>query len=70
MYKHVVLVSLTDGNRRGSEPISMTGVYYCHAKLAQVRVKRKGQVTIPSELRLKLGIDEGALLEVQEQKER
>jgi AbrB family looped-hinge helix DNA binding protein len=35
---------------------------------AQVRVKRKGQVTIPSELRLKLGIDEGALLEVEEQK--
>ena len=37
-------------------------------KLAQVRVKRKGQVTIPSELRLKLGIEEGALLEVEEQK--
>ena len=37
-------------------------------KLVQVRVKRKGQVTIPSELRIKLGIEEGALLEVEEQK--
>ena len=37
-------------------------------KLAQVRVKRKGQVTIPSELRVRLGIDEGAILEIEEQK--
>lgn len=33
-------------------------------KLSCVRVKRKGQVTIPLELRSKLGIEEGALLEV------
>jgi AbrB family looped-hinge helix DNA binding protein len=35
-------------------------------KSSLVRVKRKGQVTIPSELRLKLGIYEGAILEVGE----
>ncbi len=33
-------------------------------KLSRVRVKRKGQVTIPLELRSKLGIEEGAILEV------
>ena len=33
-------------------------------KLSKVRVKRKGQVTIPLELRSKLGIEEGAFLEV------
>lgn len=33
---------------------------------SQVRVKHKGQVTIPSELRSRLGIDEGDVLEVQE----
>jgi AbrB family looped-hinge helix DNA binding protein len=32
--------------------------------LSRVRVKRKGQVTIPQELRCKLGIEEGAILEV------
>jgi AbrB family looped-hinge helix DNA binding protein len=37
-------------------------------KLSQVRVKRKGQVTIPIELRSKLGIEEGALLEIREEK--
>jgi AbrB family looped-hinge helix DNA binding protein len=36
-------------------------------KSSHVRVKRKGQVTITSELRLKLGIEEGALLEVKEE---
>jgi AbrB family looped-hinge helix DNA binding protein len=36
-------------------------------KLSCVRVKRKGQVTIPSELRSKLGIEEGALLEIKEE---
>jgi AbrB family looped-hinge helix DNA binding protein len=36
-------------------------------ELSQVRVKRKGQVTIPLELRSKLGIEEGALLEVKEE---
>jgi AbrB family looped-hinge helix DNA binding protein len=35
-------------------------------KSSQVRVKRKGQVTIPSELRSRLGIQEGALLKVAE----
>lgn len=35
-------------------------------KLSHVRVKRKGQVTIPLELRSKLGIEEGALLEIKE----
>jgi AbrB family looped-hinge helix DNA binding protein len=38
------------------------------SKLSQVRVKRKGQVTIPFELRSKLGIQEGALLEIKEEK--
>ena len=33
-------------------------------KLSKVRVKRKGQVTIPQELRSKLGIEEGAILEI------
>ena len=33
-------------------------------KLSRVRVKRKGQVTIPIELRSKLGIEEGAILEI------
>jgi AbrB family looped-hinge helix DNA binding protein len=37
-------------------------------KLSQVRVKHKGQVTIPIELRLKLGIEEGAILEIKEEK--
>ena len=37
-------------------------------KSCRVRVKRKGQVTIPSELRLKLGLEEGALLEITEEK--
>jgi AbrB family looped-hinge helix DNA binding protein len=32
--------------------------------LSRVRVKRKGQVTIPVELRSKLGIEEGAILEI------
>jgi AbrB family looped-hinge helix DNA binding protein len=36
-------------------------------KLCQVRVKRKGQVTIPLELRSKLGIEEGVLLEIKEE---
>jgi AbrB family looped-hinge helix DNA binding protein len=38
------------------------------SKSSQVRVKHKGQVTIPSELRIRLGIEEGALLEVEEQR--
>ena len=32
---------------------------------SHVRVKRKGQVTIPSDIREKLGIEEGAILEIQ-----
>lgn len=36
-------------------------------KLSQVRVKRKGQVTIPLKLRSKLGIEEGALLEIKDE---
>lgn len=36
-------------------------------KSSHVRVKRKGQVTIPSELLSKLGIEEGTLLEVKEE---
>jgi AbrB family looped-hinge helix DNA binding protein len=35
--------------------------------LSKVRVKRKGQVTIPSEIRSKLHIEEGAILEIQAQ---
>ena len=34
------------------------------AELSKVRVERKGQVTIPLELRSKLGIEEGAILDV------
>jgi len=34
--------------------------------LSNVRVKRKGQVTIPVEIRQRLKIDEGSLLEVRE----
>lgn len=34
---------------------------------SQVRVKRKGQVTIPLEFRSKLGIEEGTFLEVKEE---
>jgi AbrB family looped-hinge helix DNA binding protein len=37
-------------------------------QLSSIRVKRKGQVTIPQELRSKLGIEEGSFLEVEEQK--
>ncbi len=33
-------------------------------KLSKVRVKRKGQVTIPLEIRSKLEIEEGTLLEI------
>lgn len=34
-----------------------------------MRVKRKGQVTVPSPIRKRLKIDEGALLEVEERSE-
>ena len=34
--------------------------------MSNVRVKRKGQVTIPVEIRQRLKIDEGSLLEVRE----
>jgi AbrB family looped-hinge helix DNA binding protein len=34
--------------------------------LSKIRVKRKGQVTIPLELRSKLGIEEGAILEIRD----
>jgi len=33
-------------------------------KLSRVRVKHKGQVTIPQEIRNKLGIEEGAILDI------
>jgi AbrB family looped-hinge helix DNA binding protein len=33
-------------------------------KLSRVRVKQKGQVTIPQEIRTQLGIEEGAILEI------
>jgi len=36
------------------------------AGLSQVRVKRKGQVTMPVEFRSRLGLEEGAILEVEE----
>ncbi len=36
-------------------------------KLSHVRVKHKGQVTIPLDLRSKLGIEEGAILEIKEE---
>jgi AbrB family looped-hinge helix DNA binding protein len=37
-------------------------------KSSLVRVKRKGQVTIPSELREELGLEEGSLLRAQREK--
>ncbi len=37
--------------------------------MSQAKVKRKGQVTIPAELRNKLGITEGTILKVQEHPE-
>ncbi len=37
--------------------------------MSNVKVKRKGQVTIPAELRQRLKIEEGSLLEVREHKE-
>jgi len=33
-------------------------------ELSRVRVKHKGQVTIPQEIRIQLGIEEGAILEI------
>jgi AbrB family looped-hinge helix DNA binding protein len=33
-------------------------------KLPRVRVKHKGQVTIPQEIRNKLGIEEGTILDI------
>lgn len=36
-------------------------------ELSKVRVKRKGQVTIPLELRSKLGIEEGAILDIKDE---
>jgi AbrB family looped-hinge helix DNA binding protein len=33
-------------------------------ELSRVRVKHKGQVTIPQELRKQFGIEEGAILEI------
>jgi AbrB family looped-hinge helix DNA binding protein len=36
-------------------------------KLDHVKVKQKGQVTIPLMLRLKLGIEEGSILEIKEE---
>jgi AbrB family looped-hinge helix DNA binding protein len=38
------------------------------SKSSQVRVKRKGQVTIPLELRSRLGIGEGTILKIEEEK--
>lgn len=34
---------------------------------SRIRVRHKGQVTIPLELRTKLGIEEGAILEIKEE---
>lgn len=42
--------------------ISMTVV-----ELSKVRVKRKGQITIPQELRVQLGIEEGSILDIKAQ---
>jgi len=33
-------------------------------KLSHVRVKRKGQITIPQELHIEMGIEEGAILDI------
>jgi len=37
--------------------------------LYRVRVKRKGQVTVPAHIREKMNIDEGSVLEVKEHPE-
>ena len=39
-------------------------------KLSRVRVKHKGQVTIPQELRRELGIEEGAILEITKENDK
>ena len=33
-------------------------------KLPRIRMKRKGQVTIPQELRTEFGLDEGAFMDI------
>lgn len=38
--------------------------------MSRVRVKRKGQVTIPQELRAKFGIEEGVMLEISSEKDK
>ena len=37
--------------------------------MSKVKVKRRGQVTIPAELRQRLKIEEGSLLEVEERED-
>jgi AbrB family looped-hinge helix DNA binding protein len=39
-------------------------------ELSRVRVKRKGQVTIPLQLRNQLGLEEGAILEITKENNR
>jgi AbrB family looped-hinge helix DNA binding protein len=39
-------------------------------ELSRVRVKHKGQVTIPQELRTQMGIEEGAILEITQENDK
>jgi len=39
-------------------------------ELYRVRVKQKGQVTIPQELRSKMGLEEGVILEISKEDDR
>jgi AbrB family looped-hinge helix DNA binding protein len=47
--------------------LRLTTQYRFMNYVSRVRVKRKGQVTIPMKLRSKLGIEEGTLLEIKEE---
>lgn len=44
-------------------------ITYTWQKLYKVKVKQKGQVTVPARIRKKLNLEEGAMLEVEELKE-
>jgi AbrB family looped-hinge helix DNA binding protein len=48
--------------------LRLTNQYRFINYVYRVRVKRKGQVTIPLKLRSKLSIEEGTLLEIKEEK--
>lgn len=72
--RHIAIIGTTgSGNTlMFSELIRLEGIEVLsktREELSTVRVKRKGQVTIPTELRSKLGIEEGSLLVAKEEAE-